>query len=54
LKLLLDQNLSFQLLEKLEDAYPQMPIEDKKIIKALLEGVIVKYQTRQMVGSLSG
>ncbi len=36
------------------EAVSQMPIEDKKIIKALLEGMIVKYQTQQMVGNLSG
>jgi len=36
------------------EAVSQMPIEDKKIIKALLEGMIIKYQTQQMVGNLSG
>jgi hypothetical protein len=30
-----------------------MPEEEKKIVKALLEGMIVKYQTKQLVGGLS-
>jgi hypothetical protein len=29
-----------------------MPGEDRHIIKALLEGMIAKYQTKQMVGNL--
>lgn len=36
------------------EAVSQMPEEEKKIIKALLEGMIVKHQTRKMVSSLSG
>ena len=31
----------------------RMSAEDKKIIKALLEGMIIKHQTKEMVGSLS-
>jgi hypothetical protein len=30
-----------------------MPDEDKKIIKALLEGMIVKHQTKALVSNLS-
>lgn len=29
-----------------------MPAEEKQIINALLEGMIVKYQTKRMVGGL--
>ena len=36
------------------EAVSQMTEEEKKIIKALLEGMIVKHQTRKMVSSLSG
>lgn len=36
------------------EAVSRMPPEEKKIIKALLEGMIVKYQTREMVSGLSG
>ncbi len=36
------------------EAVSQMPEEEKKIIKALLEGMIVKHQTRKMVSGLSG
>jgi len=32
----------------------RMPPEEKKIIKALLEGMIIKHQTRLMVSGLSG
>lgn len=35
------------------EAVSRMPAEEKKIVKALLEGMIVKYQTKQMVGGLS-
>ena len=31
-----------------------MPLEDKKVIKALLDGMIIKRQTKQMVSGLSG
>lgn len=31
----------------------RMPKEDKQVIKALLEGMILKYQTKEMVGNLS-
>lgn len=34
------------------EAVSHMPPEDKKIIQALLEGMIVKHQTKQMVGGL--
>ncbi len=30
-----------------------MPEEEKRIVKALLEGMIVKNQTRQLVGNLN-
>lgn len=36
------------------EAVSRMPLEEKKIVKALLDGMIVKHQTRQMVNSLSG
>ncbi len=36
------------------EAVSQMPIEDRKIIKALLEGMIAKYQIQQTAGKLSG
>lgn len=35
------------------EAVSRMPEEERKIVKALLEGMIVKYQTKQMVGGLS-
>jgi transcriptional regulator with XRE-family HTH domain len=35
------------------EAVSQMPEEERRIIKALLEGMIMKYKTKQMVGSLS-
>ena len=35
------------------EAVSHMPEEDRRIIKALLEGMIVKYQTKRMVGNLS-
>ncbi len=35
------------------EAVSKMPEEEKRIIKALLEGMIVKYQTKQLVGGLS-
>lgn len=35
------------------EAVSQMADEDRRIVKALLEGMIVKYQTKQMVGNLS-
>ena len=35
------------------EAISKMPPEEKKIIKALLEGMIVKYQTKQMIDGLS-
>ncbi len=35
------------------EAVSRMPEEEKKIVKALLEGMIVKYQTKQMIGGLS-
>jgi transcriptional regulator with XRE-family HTH domain len=35
------------------DAVSSMPAEEKKIIKALLEGMIIKHQTKQMVSNLS-
>ena len=30
-----------------------MPDEERRIIKALLDGMIIKYQTKQMMGNLS-
>jgi transcriptional regulator with XRE-family HTH domain len=35
------------------EAVSHMPDEDRRIVKALLDGMIVKYQTKQMVGNLS-
>ena len=35
------------------EAVSQMPEEERRIIKALLEGMIMKYQTRKMVSNLS-
>lgn len=35
------------------EAVSRMPSEDKRVVKALLEGMIVKYQTKQLVGGLS-
>jgi len=35
------------------EAVSCMPEEERKIVKALLEGMIVKYQTKQLVGGLS-
>jgi transcriptional regulator with XRE-family HTH domain len=35
------------------EAVSQLPEEDRKIIKALLDGMIVKHQAKRMVGSLS-
>jgi transcriptional regulator with XRE-family HTH domain len=34
------------------EAVSHMPAEEKRIVQALLEGMIVKYQTKQMVGGL--
>lgn len=34
-------------------AMSRMLSEEKRIIKALLEGMIVKYQTKQLLGGLS-
>jgi len=36
------------------EAISRMPPEEKRIVKALLEGMIIKHQTRQMVSGLSG
>lgn len=36
------------------EAISRMPDEEKKIIKALLEGMILKHQTKLMVSNLSG
>lgn len=35
------------------EAVSQMPEDERRIIKALLEGMIMKYQTRKMVNNLS-
>lgn len=35
------------------EAVSRMPEEEKRIVKALLEGMIVKYQTKQMIDGLS-
>lgn len=36
------------------EAVSQMSEADKKIIQALLDGMIIKHQTKQMMGNLSG
>jgi len=43
-----DENLTLQF-----EAISRMPPEEKQIIKALLEGMIIKHQTKQLVGNLS-
>ena len=35
------------------EAVSHMSDEDRRVIKALLDGMIVKHQTKQMVGNLS-
>lgn len=35
------------------EAVSRMPTADKKVVKALLEGMILKHETKRMVGSLS-
>lgn len=35
------------------EAVSNMPDEERRIIKALLDGMIIKYQTKQMMGNLS-
>lgn len=35
------------------EAVSHMPDEERRIIKALLEGMIVKYQTQQIIGNLA-
>lgn len=35
------------------EAVSKMPEEEKRIVKALLESMIVTYQTKQLVGGLS-
>jgi transcriptional regulator with XRE-family HTH domain len=35
------------------EAVSQLPEEDRRIVKALLDGMIVKHQAKRMVGSLS-
>ncbi|MEA1675401.1 hypothetical protein [Nitrospirillum sp. BR 11163] len=35
------------------EAVSQVPEEDRKVVKALLDGMIVKHQAKRMVGSLS-
>jgi transcriptional regulator with XRE-family HTH domain len=35
------------------EAVSQLPEEERKIIKALLDGMIFKHQTKRLVGSLS-
>jgi transcriptional regulator with XRE-family HTH domain len=35
------------------EAVAHMPEEERRIIKALLDGMIIKYQTRQIVSNLS-
>ncbi|VAW78456.1 hypothetical protein MNBD_GAMMA13-2172 [hydrothermal vent metagenome] len=42
-----DLRLQFEAISRMSD-------EDKKIIKALLDGMIIKHQTQQMVSNLSG
>jgi hypothetical protein len=35
------------------EAVSQFPEEERKIVKALLAGIIIKFQTKQLVGNLS-
>lgn len=35
------------------EAVSQLPEEDRKVVKALLDGMIVKHQAKRIVGSLS-
>jgi transcriptional regulator with XRE-family HTH domain len=35
------------------EAVSHMPDDDRRIVKALLDGMIIKYQTKQLVGNLS-
>lgn len=35
------------------EAVSQFPEEERKIVKALLDGMIIKFQIKQMVGNLS-
>jgi transcriptional regulator with XRE-family HTH domain len=35
------------------EAVSQLPDEDQKVVKAVLDGMIVKHQAKRMVGSLS-
>ena len=35
------------------EAVSQLPEEDRRVVKALLDGMIVKHQAKRMVGSLS-
>jgi hypothetical protein len=35
------------------EAVSHMPEDERRIIKALLDGMIMKYQTRKMVNNLS-
>ena len=35
------------------EAVSQLPEEDRRIVKAVLDGMIVKHQAKRMVGSLS-
>jgi transcriptional regulator with XRE-family HTH domain len=35
------------------EAISQLPDEDQKVVKAVLDGMIVKHQAKRMVGSLS-
>ena len=43
-----DEDLRFQF-----ETVSRMPSEDKLVIKALLEGMIIKHQTKELVGNLS-
>lgn len=36
------------------EAVSHMPEDEKRIVKALLEGMIIKHQTKKMVSNLSG
>ena len=35
------------------EAVSHMSDEDRRVVKALLDGMIIKHQTKQMVGNLS-
>ena len=50
---LVDEPLAAQEMRLQFEAVSQLPDEDQKVVKAVLDGMIVKHQTKRMVGSLS-